>query len=274
MARTRCRRAALALLFLPLLAGRAEAIVGGTLVPGSEADAVVVVSYDNGTGVCSGTLIAPSVVLTAGSCLPDPNASLYLVLGGADPFSTALFSIAASAVHRHPAYDDQTLAHDVGVIELASPAPVTPLPWLATDLGVYEPGLSATFLGFGVTNAATQQGFGLRRGGVAPITEKNTDSFAIDASLGQSPCGGDSGGPALPADSVLTDIVIGVASYGDQDCAQYAVFTRTDTNADFLSLYAPEPSTPAEAGAAAMALVLLGGRSATRRHRARWKRSA
>lgn len=270
------RRAALALLCIPFLAARAEAIVGGSLVPGSEANAVVMVLTMGGAGQCSGTLIAPSVVLTAASCLPDLVATNYQVLGGADPFSAPLFTSAVSAVHRHPDYDEQTFAHNVGVLELTSAPspPVTPLPWLAADEGLYATGLSASFLGYGVTDAVTQNGSGLRRGGVAPITTHDADTFAIDATLGQSPCAGDSGGPALPAESVTGDIVMGVTSYGDQDCASYAVFARTDANASFIALYAPEPTAGAETSAAFLALAFAGGSGASRRSRASASRSA
>jgi len=261
MTRARWRRAALALLCVAFLPARAGAIVGGVAVPGSEADAVVLVLYMSGSGICSGTLIEPDVVLTAASCLPDLLASNYTVLGGGAPLSSSpLFTIPALAVHRHPDYDPQTAAHNVGVIELGSAAPVTPLPWLATDQGFYEPGLTVLFLGYGVTDAATQSGSGVRRGGSAPITEKGPDLFLIDATLGQSPCSGDTGGPALTDDLVTGNVAIGITSFGDQDCLQFAAFTRTDTNADFISIYTPEPSIGEEAGAAGLALALAGTR--------------
>lgn len=266
MTRTRSWRAALALLSALLGAPPADAIIGGTLVPdGTPADAVVLIAYMGGSAICSGSLIAPTVVLTAATCLPDLVPDNYAVLGGVDPFTAAAFTIAVSAVHRHPDYDAPTFAHDLGVLELASPAPVTPLPWRGENAGVYDPGLSVDFFGYGVTNASTLTGEGKRRTGAAPITTKEADSFLIDASQGQSPCAGDTGGPALPVDAVLGPFLMGVVSYGDQDCAQYASFTRTDANAAFIAQYAPEPSGPAAAGAAAFAIALLRARGVAKR---------
>jgi secreted trypsin-like serine protease len=244
--------------------GRARAIVGGDPLPGSAADAIVLLYNQSLGSECSGTLIAPQVVLTAASCLADPTASDYVVLGGLSPFTSALFTIAASEVYVHPDFDSQTFAHDVGVLVLASSPGVTPLPWAATDLGAYGVGLSVSVIGYGITDPSTQTGDGTRRGTVVSISAFDGGTFTTDSSAGHAPCSGDTGGPALPTDSLNGDVVIGVVNYGDQDCALSAVYARTDANAAFISLFAPEPSQGSLASAALAVLAV--------RWRATWRR--
>jgi len=263
MSRTRIVVAWLAFAVALGIAGDVAAIIGGTVLSGSAYDAVVLVYDEIGGFECSGALIASSVVLTAATCLPDATASDYLVLGGGNPFATPLFSILASEVHVHPGFDEFSFAHDVGVLVLSSSPDVTPLRWAATDLGFYQTGLSVSVQGFGVTNAVNQTGDGIRRGTVATISSNDAATFVTDSSGGQGPCTGDTGGPALPVDAAADDIVIGVTAHGDQSCAEFAAYERTDANAAFLSIFAPEPSAPT-ASLAAIGAILLWRRRASR----------
>ncbi len=230
--------------------GVAGAITNGSVISVASANAIVLILI-GGSGVCSGTLIAPTVVLTAAHCVEDPMAGNYLVYGGTQPGQTALFAIGASEVHAHPNFDVSPPVHDVGVLILDSPAPVAPLPWLSTDAGSYTLGSPVALFGFGVTGPnASDDGY--RRGGTSTIASVTAGEFITGSPGTAAACYGDSGGPAI---SNFT--VIGVNSYGDQNCAEFSVFDRTDDNADFISLFAPEPGADAEVALAFGALVLL-----------------
>ena len=211
------------------------------------------------SSLCSGALIAPTVVLTAAHCLTNPTVSNYFVRGGLNPLQNALFTIGASEIHQHPSYDPNDASHDVGVLILASAAPATPLPWLPTDAGYYTLGTQVGMIGYGVTGSSATDD-GIRRSGVAPISEVSAGVFFTDYTNGQGICSGDAGGPAITTDELNPGVVIGVSSFGDQFCAEYSAFQRTDANADFIRLYAPEPSALASVGIALGALFALARR--------------
>ena len=239
------------------VARRAAAVTGGTPIEDAAADGVVLI-YD-GSGQCSGALIAPTVVLTAAHCLTNPTVGDYVVRGGLDPLQDALFTIGASEIHQHPSYDAIDASHDVGVLILASAAPATPLPWLRTDEGYYTLGTQVGMVGYGVTGSSAFDD-GIRRSGVATITEVSAGDFFTDYTSGQGMCFGDAGGPAITTDELNPGVVIGVSSIGDQFCAEYSGFQRTDANADFIQLYAPEPSALANLEIAFGALFVLARR--------------
>jgi secreted trypsin-like serine protease len=241
------------------VARRAAAVTGGTPLEDATADGVVMILIDDGSSLCSGALIAPTVVLTAAHCLSNPTVSTYSVRGGLDPLQDALFTIGASEVHQHPSYDSIDASHDVGVLILASAAPATPLPWLPTNEGYYTFGTQVGVVGYGVTGpSATDEG--IRRSGVAAISEVSAGVFLTDYTSGQGICFGDAGGPAITTDEINPGVVIGVSSIGDQFCAEYSGFQRTDANADFIGLYAPEPSALASVEIAFGALFVLARR--------------
>src|SRR5262245_45538780 len=88
------RRAMLSL--LPLFASPSIPVIGGTPVkPGEWPDAVAVLSRD---AACTGTLIAPDVVLTAGHCIAsDPVAVLVDTVDFGRPGGEAIRVAAALA---------------------------------------------------------------------------------------------------------------------------------------------------------------------------------
>ena len=243
------------------LATDAGAIIGGTQDSGHPAVALML---DTMTGIeCSGSLIAPQVLLTAAECIAgDSDASHYTVLGGATAFAAPDWSVGVSSVVVNPAYDFMTFSNDVGVLLLASAPPVSPFPWLATDPGgAYFPGIHFTAVGYGVSNAQSESGDGVRRMVGLTISIADASTFRIDATGGKSPCIGDQGGPALEVVNQV-ETVIGTFAYGDQACAQFAVYERTDANATFIAAYAPEPGAATSGGVASALLAWRARRRA------------
>jgi secreted trypsin-like serine protease len=59
---------------------------------------------------------------------------------------------------------------------------------------------------------------------------------------------GDSGGPALGNDASGQQRLIGVTSWGDEDCKQFGVDTRVDAFWDFLQPYLDDETAPADPG--------------------------
>ncbi|WP_426754633.1 S1 family peptidase [Myxococcus sp. Y35] len=178
--------------------------------------------------VCTGTLVAPRVVLTAAHCVENADAPrVFSVV-----FSTE--TARASAAERvrvvegrlHPAW--RPGVNDIGVLLLAEDAPVAPLALAFRAMPADGEGRLARVVGFG---ADGQGGMGLRRSGLARVSAVEAGTFSIEGAPAMS-CGGDSGGPVfLEVDGV--ESLAGVTSFGDLTCTA-GTNTRVDVHADFI----------------------------------------
>ncbi len=195
-----------------------SAITGGALDTGDPS----VVAIVGAKGLdCTGTLVSPYLVLTAGHCT-----TADIVQGGSVVIGSSLAAPAASIpIARavpHPQFDLGSLTNDVALLVLASAASPTPV-----ALGTSAPavGESVEIVGWGVTSADASID-GKKRQGTTSITAVAATTFAVSAAPSQ-PCSGDSGGPALSSAGGSASIV-GVTSHGDVGCVQGATYTRVD----------------------------------------------
>jgi uncharacterized protein (TIGR03382 family) len=205
-----------------------------------------------GQQFCTGTVIAPRVILSAGHCLVEManeaqgfSATAVKIFFGTTVGSSGQ-SINVVEAHAHPQYylrNDGAPMYDTSVWIMAQDAPVPPMAWQQTPLGSVT-GKTVTLVGYGVTNAYQQTGNGTRRTVSATITD--VDNLFLYYGDGYSgTCQGDSGGPMfLNVNGVET--VIGVTSFGDQSCVQQGANARTDALADFILQYVATsgPTTP------------------------------
>lgn len=229
-------------------------IVGGQPDDGHEA--VVLIETNN--SICTGTVIAPNVVLTAAHCVVtnpscvQPNctviaAAQFTVMGGRQPFNNADWSVGVSAVHAAPDYDGANFTGgDMGILILAEEAPVTPIPVLyasANSNAMYANGTSFLAVGYGLANGPNgRDTSGTKRVVAMTITDQNDMEFFYGDST-KNTCSGDSGGPALVTLEEGGEVVIGVVSYGDQNCNEFGANIRTDAEDTFISTHAPNNGT-------------------------------
>jgi secreted trypsin-like serine protease len=172
---------------------------------------------------CTGTLVGPHEVLTAAHCVMP--FSPHAVLFGSNLDDGARIPISATRVH--PGYDASSLDFDLARLDLGAVAPVEALRFdPSTDLSPVV-GERVRLVGFGKGELAAPPH---KRTGTARIDAVELDRFTAgpDPSLG---CSGDSGGPAL-VDRDGAEVLIGVVSSGDWECAERTSFTRATRAAD------------------------------------------
>ena len=183
--------------------------------------AVGVINSDQSAGLCSGSLISPTVVLTAGHCL-----SLGLVRAAIAIFPDGVTEVdrPAFAFAVDPGFDLSRIAvADVGVLVIDPPiTDVAPLPLVAT---APRSRVKATIVGFGDDPRATNNG--IKREGTVRLTRcpravRRVGIFPgqLSGSIcwrpkrhGNDTCDGDSGGPLL-----VNGAVAGLTSGGFPDC--------------------------------------------------------
>ncbi len=239
-------------------------IVGGAPAsPGTFGMMAFVLYQDPATGngfVCSGTVIAPQLVLTAGHCAQDPGTGVadqpsgYAVATGSLDWTSPARQVSGVArTILNPAYDPATGAGDAALLVLttATTAPAVPLASDPGDLSLLQPGTPAQIAGWGLTTAGSipyQLQWGVSAvqspgycGGEAAIAGASFDPSrqlcAIDApTYADATCNGDSGGPLLARRSDGTWAEIGITSSGPASCT--TGFPDFFTRADALSSWA------------------------------------
>jgi len=213
-------------------------VVGGTRVPpGKWRDAVVVFGRD---AICSGTLIAPDVVLTAGHCIEaEPIEVLTDTVDYGKPGGDRI------KVKWSRAYPDWEHRYDVGVIMLEHVARGKPRKVAAACTvreGLVE-GALVHLVGFGAaTSGGDDRNSALREANVPVLDPTCTMDLACEPSIaprgefvaggrGADSCFGDSGGPVY-LDTADGPALVGVVSRGlalpGAPCGNGGVYVRAD----------------------------------------------
>jgi secreted trypsin-like serine protease len=238
------------------LTARLIRIVGGVETPPGKYPECVLIGrrFPNGSvsWFCSGVLVHPRVVLTAGHC-QDPQSPMNVVALNAVTMTDLEDAeiIGVRRVRVNPQYP-QVIGNDISVLVLRRRATVTPVRIAtAEDLAAAA---DTTLVGFGNSDVLSTKGFGIQREVTVDITHvrrgedddldeaEQTLGFESDLEFvagggGFDSCNGDSGGPAY-IDVEGARKVAGLTSRATEGftnpCGEGGIYTRVDTQLPFI----------------------------------------
>jgi secreted trypsin-like serine protease len=221
-----------------VLAAPSSAVVGGRDAAPGAYPAVAEIRFGS-SFLCTGTLIAPRWVLTAGHCSSITGAAVASPAAWPPQLiDVRIGSVTPGAGERVPVRrvvvnPDYLLSagYDIALLELSTPSTMTPARVVGAGGGtLWAPGTLETIVGFGTTSEGGDAADTLQEAQV-PIT---TDAYCsgaysdFDASTmvcagfpegGVDTCQGDSGGPMFGRDAAGALKVVGATSFGE-GCAR------------------------------------------------------
>jgi endonuclease G len=283
-------RVALTLALAPAVAfagGPDRPVIGGSNAPaGKWPDAAAILYTLNGTEgqECSGTLVAPTVVLTAGHCdpavSPDIGQLTHVLVGTnslAHPEDGETLPVASVK-----SYPNSQSSVDISVIVLAHPSTVKPRPiatgWARLDI---QNGAAVEFVGYGAIDRNALMYINELQQAQSTITDFDCTTSSgcnsaakPDGELGAGgngidTCPGDSGGPAY----LLVDYGIYLAgvtsrSYDNATvaCSQGGIYERPDKVVDWIEQTGGTPVARGPEPVAEPIMAVAGGPGETQIH--------
>lgn len=267
------------LLLLPAAAsaqpGAQASVIGGQGATIEEFPSLAYIQARQGKGgfACTGTVVAPRVILTAAHCLEDLDqgrftpASGYAVATGTTTPREALREnvFRVTETHIFPGFDPGNLRGDAGILVLDRPTTAPPISLAGSaDASLYEGGAVVRLAGWGLTRANANNGPESLRATTMTVqappfckqkTRRYHPTYSAAAQLctldvpskKSGGCFGDSGGPIIGqrADGALVEL--GIVSTGGPFCSTKLpnIFTRVD----FVSPWVSEWIAAIETGA-------------------------
>jgi secreted trypsin-like serine protease len=208
-----------------------------------------------GPGQCTGTVAAPSLILTAGHCAQNPVTGLVnppsgyrVVTGDVESGSARSQTLRVSEVAVYPGFTRGSAhdAYDAALLVLATPTSSPPIALANAQTAVNVPGTKAAIVGWETssqhlsptrrlvaqTSVQAQSWCGSVRKSFDPNAQICAESEPRERST--ESCDGDSGGPLItigPSGSDPVEIGIiraGLGSQPTESCSKLSVLTRLD----------------------------------------------
>jgi trypsin len=204
--------------------GPGTLIVGGLPAANGRYPYMVNLNGAFGDNYCGGTLIAPTVVLSAAHCMGASEVTIGRFNIATDGSNTYDRIPVAQEV-RHPFYNSGTMENDIMLIRLtrASSKPTVAINWS----GSANVNQMLTVMGWGTLSEGGNQPDQIRYVDV-PYVSNSACNYEYSGGIsddmmcagfdqgGKDACQGDSGGPLIISGGVASkDVQVGVVSWGD-----------------------------------------------------------
>lgn len=221
---------------------RRQDIAGGTTDVSHQNVFLLARESMTSSALCTATLIAPNLLLTARHCVSQGTGEEHVLCGDSvlgEPFPASAFYATNDAMPRNhsafftavdvrvPGQGVDTCGYDVALIILkdnvAAAVSVPAIPRIDREV---EPGEKYTAVGYGVNEAGNSTGSRMELGDLSIECEPGSCGDGVESTefRGETGiCSGDSGGPALDADGKI----VGVVSRGGPDCGTPVYSTVT-----------------------------------------------
>jgi secreted trypsin-like serine protease len=251
------------------------AIVGGTPARGGAFVSVAEVFDVLGavTEECTGTVVSPSLILTAGHCVESIEtgtvhraSGFSVVTGGVDGVESQVSAVSGAIVYE--GFRRKVDEGDAALLVLSTPTTAPPVTLGGSDSAALRAGTTATIAGWGEMRDEQRQPTGELQAAVtvvqsdrwcrhsAPPFYAGAEICTIDTpSYATGACFGDSGGPlfapSVPGEAPV-EIGVAVHIYGRCSTRRPSVFTSVAQIAGWVGTWIaaydskqPTPTTPA-----------------------------
>lgn len=215
-------------------------IYGGEKVTDQQpfGQSIVAIIDTNLGGICTGTIIANDLILTAAHCVHGDGSSLEIYFEKmVEPYGSKTTRVLKAVPHedfkRNLLFGNW---HDIALLKFDPkdlPANYKPMR-VMTNAHILRDGSGIIGAGYGVKDPKAESGSGVLRWLLTSILDVSlTDTeMSIDQNFEKGLCFGDSGGPTMIRNKQGEYLLVGVTSrvlgYEFQKCAIRSVVTRVD----------------------------------------------
>ena len=217
----------LAMVFHASNADQALAITGPSETGAPFGDRIVMVLTrgGEGSGFCTGIVVAPSLVLTAAHCLHEARDTLvHFRDAEGRPVLIPVAAVAAHPDYRPDAVRKRIVSVDLGLIRTLDPLPASfhPAQLAKADSDGPALGEAVWIAGFGLAREGEPKTGGVLRAARLEVTAPLSQVLAREtAEEGLGACSGDSGAPVFAADrETVVAIVAWTAGAAGRKCGR------------------------------------------------------